>query len=87
MSYDDEYGFDPLDPDATLSGHEGVSAETMAQYRLRRRLLAGDEEGIDLVERLRFHAERGYFTPISVSSAVMLEAADEVTALRRSHGG
>lgn len=81
MSSDAE-PFDILDPDATLSGHEGVSADTLAQYQLRRRLLMGDEEGVDVVERLRFHAERGYYTPSSVSSALLLEAADVIEALR-----
>jgi hypothetical protein len=54
----------------------------MEQYHLRRRLLEGDEDGIDLVERLRFHAERGYFTPISVSTAIMYEAAAQIEELR-----
>lgn len=82
MSYDDEDLFDPLDPDATVSGAEGVAAANMEQYHLRRRLLEGDEDGIDLVERLRFHAERGYFTPISVSTAIMYEAAAQIEELR-----
>lgn len=70
--------FDPLDPEATVSGVEGVAAATLEQYNLRRRLLAGNEEGVALVERLRFHAERGYLTPCGVASALMVEAADEI---------
>jgi hypothetical protein len=84
MTYSDEFDFDPLDPDATLSGHEGVSARNMAQYQLRRRLLHGDEEGIDIVERLRFHAERGPLSPGRVHWPLMEEAAELIEALRRS---
>jgi hypothetical protein len=79
---DDEYGFDPLDPDATLSGAEGVSAANMEQYELRRRLLVGDAEGIDIVERLRFHAERQHLSPGRVQWPLMDEAADMIEQLR-----
>lgn len=72
-----------LDPDATLSGYEGVSAATLEQYRLRRRLLHGDEEGVDIVERLLFHAERQHQSPGRVQWPLMAEAAGVITELRR----
>lgn len=82
MSSDDDFDFDPLDPEATVSGVEGPSATNMDIYRLRLRMLAGDEEGVDIVERLRFHAERGWRSPVSRSSPLMDEAAALIEQLR-----
>lgn len=82
MSYDDPDLFDPLDPDATLSGHEGVSARDADQLALRQRMMAGDDAGIDVVERLRYHAERRHQSPGRVHWPLMAEAADVIEELR-----
>jgi hypothetical protein len=79
---DDLSEFDPLDPDATLSGYEGLSAANVEQVALRRRMLTGDEEGVDIVERLRFHAERQWLSPGRAQWPLMVEAAELIEQLR-----
>lgn len=79
---DEQPIFDPSDPDATLSGYEGLTAAGTGQYELRQRMLAGDEEGIDIIERLRFHAERRWLSPGRVQWPLLAEAADLIEELR-----
>ena len=83
---DDLSTFDPLDPDATLSGYEGLSVSSVEQLALRRRMLAGDEEGVDIVERLRCDAERQWLSPGRVQWPLMVEAADLIEQLRAGPG-
>ena len=61
---------------------EGFGLEHVAAFEARRRMLAGDHTGIDLVERLRFCAERGWYTKVAVLEAILAEAADEIERLR-----
>lgn len=75
--YEDEFvSTDEIEP------VELVSASTLEHYQLRRRLLAGDHDGIDLVERLRFAAERSWYVSVHIVDELMLEAAEEIDRLR-----
>lgn len=90
MTSDEMPGADPeqlLGPDSTSSGYEGVSAATLEQYQLRRRMMAGDELGVDIVERLLFHGEREHQSPGRIQWPLMVEAAGVIAELRRQLEG
>lgn len=96
--YDDEFveedkeahaEFVPLDvrlPDPPSEANdwrwEGFGPEHRAVFDARRRMLLGDFDGVDLVDRMRFAAERGWFISVHVVDALLVEAADEIVRLR-----